>query len=298
MNGILYLMTGHKHACRLITSLATLREHYEGPVCLLSIDPERDLDKAIANESRLDVQVKKIEIKKRLRKNGSYVLKSSMWKDSPFQKTLFLDADTIIVKDLPSELWPIDDEVVVTQFSRWVSNRRPISRRLARWKEFAPSLCQQSLLKSYPAINTGVIGFSKKSRDFLGMWQELTARNPSFICDELSAQLIYPHTKHRVMSDRFNASPIYRDCEEEDVVIWHFHGSKHLKGKAVDIWFPKFTEVVEMNLANVRSFLPAGDRRLKSFIRSHHSRAETFRRILADNQSQNDRTSQDRNMSV
>jgi hypothetical protein len=219
------------------------------------------------------VSVKRIKIKA-LRRHSCYVRKASLWRESPYRATLFLDADTLIARSIRPLLDIIADDsnpgFVVTRFADWISTGDIISARIRQWRSVecdgldVERMVRQSLDYPHPALNTGVMGWRTDSADTLGRWEKLTAAgHKCSFTDELAAQLIVRQEKHTLLSSRFNASPIY--YRGDDVIIWHAHGRKHLSRadgrghEANAIWEPVFREAFANNAGGICDWAPAGD---------------------------------------
>ena len=200
-------------------------------------------------------------------RNSGYLSKTHMGDLTPFEETLFLDADTMVVGDLGPLFDFSTHSVILTQFAKWLSNGRTIRGRIKQWADVAPGDVSYMSSHTAPAINTGVIAWQRDERSaaFMDEWKQLTARKPVFICDELAAQLIFWRHNVKVLDSRYNCSPT-KDGRK-DAVIYHFHGKKHVnreQGRA--IWLPAYEEACKFNLADLRSWTPASDRRLREFL--------------------------------
>lgn len=268
--GIVYLLTGHRQAVRLVASAWSLRRHYDGPVTVLSMDPAREIDRYIAGDRRLRLNFVGIDqpgIARR--RNGSYATKTLMQRWTPYDSTLYLDADTIVSAPLPDMLWPHDDELVLTRFSDWVSSGPRMRSRIRRWSGVFPEEVKAQLASRVPAINTGVFAWPRSRTEDLDVWHRMTMKRVSFMCDELAMQLHHTSVPHRVLDDRCNQSVLYgtlRSRGEDAVVVWHFHGSKHLIPQAGDRWTREFREIVREDVAGVAGWAPAGDKRLRQWM--------------------------------
>jgi hypothetical protein len=271
--GVLYYLRGGRHANVLVVSLASLRNHWQGPVCLLCGDDEAvSLAKRIAADPRLTDNFSWSAFKGDEGKRGTgYSTKTLLTGLSPFDETLFIDADTLVVGDL-GELWPTHGEVVLTQFASWVSSGPRISGRLAKWIDHAPDEVYRMSQYAYPAINTGVMAWRGDAGAFGRAWREMCLRNPTWICDEIACQLIFPDHDCRIADERWNCSPIHSERHKAslgDVRIYHFHGKKHIKrdaGRAV--WWQYYEEACRLNLAGIADWTPGGDRELKEYLRT------------------------------
>lgn len=285
--GIIYFNHHTKHLARLVFSLWSLRTiaRHAGPVTVLDSGESGGVIERIAADRTLAVQIRRITVEQ-LRRNTAYVAKAGLWKSSPYETTVLLDADTLVVRD-PSPLFEFCESresggVVVTRFADWETTGSIVRGRIERWadvsvraddKRFAKSLSGADLVKKslespHAAINTGVVAWSDAAAGFLRDWERLTragARLP--FTDELAAQLLLRKHRHALASDRFNCSPIY-GREQDEAVIWHAHGSKHLerpdgRGTQGDrLWRPVVEEAWRANAGGIREWAPAGDEAL------------------------------------
>lgn len=234
--GIIYLNVGEKHLRNLAVSIWSLRQEYEGPIAVLTGDDrvETFFD---MNDKRLgDFQLVPFEYDSK--RNGCYAAKTSMHKLTPFESTVYLDADTVIHGPL-DELFPTTPESVVwTQFAHWTTQSKRIRNRIQNegWPKIFPAQVAYQLAGNYPAINTGVLGFDRTSHKVMDEWNKKTLQNVSFICDEICAQLLAFEYPHNVLDHRFNASPRFSynalgldDLSTSDVRVIHSHGNKGLK---------------------------------------------------------------------
>jgi hypothetical protein len=118
------------------------------------------------------------------------------------------------------------------------------------------------------AINTGIFAFRRDAPIF-NEWYDLTLKNrDTFIPDEISCQLLLPKYLHNLLDCRFNWSCKYGP-EIEDIRIIHYHGRKHCRPGLpfnADKWIKVYNEVVAQNLADIRTWQPAGDRMLRKYL--------------------------------
>ena len=276
-SGCLFMLTGSKHANVLIVAINSLRTSgYRGPVHIAVGDGAA---LAIALHIVADERLGPVTYKRWSPptgfRNAGYLSKTHMDRLSPFERTVFLDADTMTVGDL-GPLFDFPSPVVLTQFSSWHSNGRKISGRIRPWEDVAPDDVREMTSTPYAAVNTGVIAFDKStaSLNFFWEWRELTAKKPVFICDELAAQLIYWRHKVVVLDSRYNCSPIHD--RRSDAVIYHFHGRKHVnREQGRKIWLPAYDRCVRENIARIAEWTPGSDRRLQEFLEGRDQRVRT-----------------------
>lgn len=274
--GVIYMIYGKKHNAHLIVSFHSLRNHWDGPVAILAGDEEgekvAELLKAVDPAKNTIVQPFKRYQSSEVGRGAGYLTKTMMIDLSPFMRTVFLDADTIVVGDI-SPLFPFGNgcEMVFTQFADWTTLHRHIRKRLQSWGDVVPDQVAVQRAYAYPALNTGVLGFSKTSMGFARDWSDTTRRRVSFICDEIGAQLCFLNHPHKVLRDEFNASPVYSwKWLEGDVEHWektgqfekariiHGHGNKLVKRpQGRRIMTPHLQPLWELNVCNVREYAKA-----------------------------------------
>ena len=272
-SGILFLNIGTKCLVRLAVSIYSLRQHYGGPVCIINAaGHDGGIVERFAADNQLGVGVRQIEIKI-FRKRTAYVAKPSVYRWTPFDRTLFVDADTVFMAD-PSPLLAMQTPLAVTQFSDWNCGGLIVRKRIEPFLHIGelaigvPQLASRVIAESWPAINTGVFAFN---RDWPGMktWERLTqaARTRANFTDEIAANVLLPFFGNDVaiVDDSFNWSPLYG--KSDDPVIVHMHGNKHVRPEAIPFWWPVFQQCIELDIAGIRSWMPAGDKRLAEFLK-------------------------------
>jgi len=260
--GVVYLISGNKHAVVLVVSIASLRAFWDGPITVVGTDTAgRELADKLQGDSRLGVESVRMSHGER-RRNSGYVNKTRLHQVIDYDKTVFLDADTLVVGEI-DEVFPRNDEMVLTTWGGWNTMGKIMSGRVSKWKKAEPELTQRMLGIPWPAINTGVMGWSRET-EMVRDWESVTTKNVSFMCDELAAQIMYPDYPVRLLSDRWNCSPLY-GLEKSDARVWHFHGKKHLHPKSAGIWYPEYERCVRADYAGISSWTPAGDTRLREW---------------------------------
>lgn len=272
--GVIYLLTGPTHAVRLVVSLWSLRQHYVGPVTVFTTrSASHDVGRLCAQDDRLHIDHRLFdEIESP--KNRSLLTKVAVLQATPYETTVFLDADTLIVGSI-DDLFELREEALfgLTQFCNWTTQKRVIRKRIERWRDVrregfnVPELIDSALLPA-PAINVGVFAFR---RDYISLnaWFDLTqAGAHTFICDEIAMQLLLSTLPHQLFDARFNRSPIH--CPSHaDTRIWHFHGNKHVNRKTSrDLWLPAYKAVLSENLGDIVSWTPGTDKRLARLLKT------------------------------
>ncbi|HUU40923.1 MAG TPA: hypothetical protein VMW42_08285, partial [Desulfatiglandales bacterium] len=206
--------------------------------------------------------------------NYALLTKTVVHRYSPYDRTIFLDADTVVVGSIDELFDMLDfDDVVFTRFCDWSSSRNPVAGRIKEWSSIFPELIG-SALSFGPAINSGVFAFSR-SEYAVGMletWARMAVPGRKFfICDEVCLQLVVPMFDCGVVDSVFNTSCKYGRLTPDTRVI-HYHGKKHCRcGSPVpfmgDVWVSFFDEVMSKDIASVSAWCPAGDRQLGKFLK-------------------------------
>jgi hypothetical protein len=272
LNGVVYFNVGRKCLYRLIVSIYSLRKVYSGPISLLYTEEEQKEYNIISKT--FDVNIVKNKITAETGKNAVYLEKCLTHLNSPFENTLWLDSDTIILKDPTTEMWENSEkyEFAICPLANWKSNGKKIKDRIETWKNVYPEFIEAAI-NFGPAINCGVLSFNKSSK-LMKDWYSLAVKNrEAFIPDEVCCQIILPRYKHQIMSEIYNTSCKYSKLTEDTKVI-HFHGRKHCRidenGKLLfmgEVWVKFYKECVEKNICEINKLENVSDRMLKRYFK-------------------------------
>ena len=274
-DGVLYYVIGSKYSPMLVVSLYSVRQHYAGPVCLVVGDEaaQEIADLCMADDRLQPLQIVRHDMPKGGGKGLQHANKSRLFELSPFDRTVFLDADTLVVGPF-NELLPREgtEEIRLTRYSDWVTTGGKIGGRIERYRDLLPEKVALMRGHEYPAINTGIYGFTKDSIAYFAEHRRLCELHPIFMSDELVAQLIFIDYPHLILDCRWNYSPVYppKTLPElgNDIRIWHFHGFSHAKigkadAKGWSIWKPYYERCVAENIACIADWTPGDDKRLR-----------------------------------
>lgn len=239
--GVLYFNRGTRCLVRLLVSLHSLRRHYGGPV---AIAVEGDLPGWFkAAVSRFNVQFVSVPPSK----DYHLVVKAGIYRYSPFDHTMFLDADTLVLGPVDEFLeWVEKHGCVVAKFNNWKTFGRRIRGRINEWRKVDESLSAKT--KDYRwAINTGVFGWSNGAA-IMPKYHELSARGLKQGCsrktlDEIAMQLLITEHPHKLAPQEWNCSGVYGDLSKARVM--HYHGHKHCRdSEACQLWKDEYKAVV------------------------------------------------------
>lgn len=267
-SGVVYYNVGRSCAVRLLVSAHSLVKHYTGNITILSDGNEsHSYCKQIA--SALNINYKEVLLDMdRDQHNYPYLVKTRINEIAPYDYNVFIDADTLIVGSI-SELFN-SSPFTITRMCEWSTQKRTIANRISSWSHLKPELVDKAI-KYGKAINTGVYSFDRNASIF-NEWYDLTLANKqSFIPDEVACQLLITVHEHKLLDCRFNYSCKYGP-NIDDIRIIHFHGRKHCRpGLPYNgiKWVTAYNEVVKLNLANIKTWQPAGDKMLYKYLKSN-----------------------------
>ena len=264
--GVIYFNRGTKCTIRLLTSVFSLRKHYYGPITVLYAG-EQSGDWVFKILEDLDVDYKKIESWE----ESPLTQKSGLWKYSPYKLTMFLDADTIVLNSIDEYFNFIEEKDFVTgNFANWKTSGGSISKRIKEWNSLYPELVEKALNYG-SAINTGINGW-KKGASLLEEWEEVSKKgfqngSSTRVVDEIACQLLLTKHKHHLADTRWGESIKFGEINEDTVIV-HYHGNKHVGDRRGNYYWKKtFFELY--NRYNFDELLkPNGDRAFKKYIDS------------------------------
>lgn len=240
-HGILYYNAGKGCLVRLAVSLSSLRKKYDGSVTILCDNESYPECKKMAEYFNVDI--KEIDFSAHAR-NVILFNKCLLYKYTPYKFNIFLDADTLILKDTIRKLFKEVElnEFVTVQFSDWTPKTSVINKRINEWKDIID--VTKALEYSF-AINTGVFAFKTDSQ-LMGNWYEVALKGEKFfIPDEVSCQILLPNYKHKTVSANFNMSCKHGRLGSRTAII-HYHGKKHCRIENEkylyhsDLWYKEF----------------------------------------------------------
>ena len=155
--GVIYYHRGKSCIPRLCVSISSLRKHYGGNVCVIQEGPMEDWLRNFLKD--FDVQIKDVPEQD----IPTLVRKSLVWKDSPYDITMYLDVDTIVMETVDEFIQRIEEyPFVATWFSGWQTTGGSMQKRIKDWNKVNPDFIQPALDYG-KAINTGIMGWQKNA---------------------------------------------------------------------------------------------------------------------------------------
>jgi hypothetical protein len=266
MNGVIYYNTGTVCLVRLLVSICSLRKFYAGPISILSWgDASHEICDRIATAT--DSKVIRVDFDMVSCKYPKYMAKTKLQEFTPYDNTLYLDSDTLVVGPV-DELFNLIDQhhMLVTSIKRWTTRDVRISKRINTWAYLYPDLIEPALNFGH-VINCGVYGFRRDASILNEWYKTAAAKDDSINPDEVSLQLLLPHHKHIVVDNRFNFITKRGDVNDPDIRILHYQARKHCHISPNNKWLVAYNEVAKHNVADVINWQPAGDPKLKKYLK-------------------------------
>jgi len=244
---VLYYNAGNSYLTRLAVSISSLRNVYTGNTTILCDAGSFTECSRIAKYFSAECKAVDFSMSDR---NTRLFNKTVLHQFTSYPTNLYLDADTLVVKD-PGKLFKAVEanEFVVTQFADWTPKTTVVEKRIREWKDIMPI----DKAMEYPyAINTGVFAFTKDSGIMKAWFNAAVKGADLFIPDEISCQVLLPDFKHFTANASFNTSCKYGRMNRKTKII-HYHGNKHCRiadGKYLfhsDLWYREFDRIKHLD---------------------------------------------------
>jgi len=269
---------------RLLVALDSLRQFYAGPVTVFLAKDEwcakarKDIEK-YASVYEFDfhetveahIQAKADHVVKR---NLKSVIKPQLFRLSPYDHTLMFDGD-LLFQASPEPLLAhlVDGKgFLVTQFSSWHTDGSKMSKRVQRAWPHLTKADKRVLQGKLPAVNIGVMGWSKGYEQTIDDWENMTIKLAGqHIADEIACQVTYHRHKHIVVGPEWNDSCFYTASKLDATKILHFHGGKHCGYRPSSWrWLQHLAKMLrEGRSSGIRDFLTWSDKSLLAFIKDN-----------------------------
>ena len=269
--GILYLLSDARMAELLTVSLWSLRQHYEGPVSVAITYDSRRLASRIAADSRLNIRLVGIRGFSTHSRHDARHTKLLCWMATPFTRTVYLDADTVVLGRI-DELLASDGFGVTNAGLGCIcdSNSHHQAKRLwgeiVNFQRFGPGgyrFCEDVQRTNLPAINSGVVSFAWPKH------QMLIERLHDLVClarathrrvtDETVIQLLLPRIDDlRILDSRFNATLISGEDWRRQTIV-HFAAQSWRSRRGRSCFWRMLREAYRQNAGGLRRWIGAGN---------------------------------------
>lgn len=235
--GVVYMINeSNGFNLRLAVSIWSLRRHYDGWITILineggSVNVD-DINR-IADAFDCDVQEFPNPHTGKNSRGVSLPLKTRVYEWTPYETTVFIDADTLVQGDV-SPLFEMAEQhetgMVFTDWG-WHCGGRKMRKRIDPW--IAAGLFTRPP-DDFPAVNTGVFAFRKDS-PVMPEWSYrcvngVPITGDTFYGDEVCGNLIAHEMGACIAPMIWNTSCL---CRDDDALaaakIIHMHGRKHVR---------------------------------------------------------------------
>ncbi len=265
--GIVYFLGHPQLASRLVVSLYSLRNWYDGPVTLFTGHASsHGIGETIASDKRLDVQHRRIiEVAADGAYESAYLTKAVLISQSPYSSTIFLDADTIVagsIKELVDSAENVS--LTVTIYGHFITSTKNERSPIRAWQHVFPeddprhALVQRVIRYAFPTINTGVFAIQRDSV-LAHEWKELAlAGRNTPTPDETAMQILTMSYDYKTLGCHFNCMPHWSPYVQNPR-IWHFVCASHLRTEVCRrIWLPMYRKCTAENIAELTSWSHVG----------------------------------------
>lgn len=255
--GILYHFTGMPSVVPLICSLLNLRKFYGGRVAIATIPELLPITKQIASDPSLDCEIVETYMFPRC-VHPHWVAKVFTYLASPFERTLYLDADTIVQKPCLHEFFRTEACVLTQANGYGLADINGYGRYGRQQLEFAlqhgpvfADLYAASLEANVKLINAGVLAFTRGDPILQRVHDLLIAVRRSHASDEHIFQLLMASMPHELWPQQYNWLP-ERDANVDNRLIYHFF-RKQWRKKFAHEFQPYLDAAMEKNTGGIRS---------------------------------------------
>ncbi len=247
MDGLIYYNIGFKCLVRLAVSIATAIQKFRGDITILA-----DGDcygKCLQIARQFGVSIKAVSSDDFIGHNLALLNKCRLHRITPYQKTIFVDSDTIILQDFSDCFNLLDKyEFMVPQFCDWTSDGMRYKPRIECWRGFVSPELMAHAYDEKKAVNIGFYCWRSGATLFNDWFNTALKNRMSFIPDEIACQILLPNHNHYVLGSEYNTS-----CKHEPLTgktrILHFHGRKHCRIENgvylyhSDLWYREFDKI-------------------------------------------------------
>lgn len=239
--GVLYYNHGQSALLKMMVSIHSLRKVYDGPLTILAHGVGIEDSKKIAQIYGADF--KEATLLEEAGRKFIYLNKCLYHKETPYDTTIAIDNDTIVLKRDFVELFDAaeEHEFAIARFADWKTSSKIVKTRIEAWANIYRELIHGALDYQF-AINCGVIAFTQSSKlmnDWFDMAKE--GRYISFIPDETCCQVILHKYPHKLVDQTFNTSCEYGKIDKNTKII-HYHGSSHCRFNK-RFWYREFNDI-------------------------------------------------------
>jgi len=259
--GIVYQLSGLWTAELCVVSLWSLRQHYHGPVTLFLTEDCASIGAAIQSDNRLNVDLLPAQLPETGRR-PHWVAKTFTYLLSPYDYTIYLDSDTVVLAD-PS---PLFGHLVLTKVNelrilddhQYPKSVRAQFRKFRRHGPIMSRMIDQCYKANRYIVNNGVFGFAREHPLLWELHHLCIGLGDDQMHDEIAMQLCLPRYQDvRWIDGTWNALVAY-EKKWADRKIAHYHHKYYATlARGRETWLPHLRGAMEANVAGIRDWAGA-----------------------------------------
>ena len=271
-SGVIYQLSDTRMAEILVTSLWSLRQHYHGPVTVMVTRDCEQLMRRIAADSRLAISTQRLRPFPKHGRHDHRQTKTLSWLASPYDRNVFLDADTAVQAPI-DDLFKVAFGVVALGVGR-LGDGHPHAVRLWRemcnYQRLGPG-CRRLVADAQrfnpQIVNTGVLSYPRNHPAIWEMHHLIVMARLSNrrVSDESVMHLVVPHTTDLwCLAPRYNATIDQFPKTWKDQVIVHFSAQAWWRQRAGRECFRQhLANAMEENAGGIKRWIGRGDDRVR-----------------------------------
>jgi hypothetical protein len=273
MQTICFFNFGKSCVLELLVALYTLRKQYSGhiTVCLLKNDKWNEILAPQLDKFGVNIHWVDIDLTKR---NSKCYIKPLLFKylfeNTQYTSVIMCDGDLLFLRPIDSLWQPLEDKgCLLTQFCDWRTNGPIMSGRIKQLNKVLNEEQIKKLCDDYPAINIGVMGFTKdKGGKAFRKWSDLTKKVAGIhLADEIAAAVVPPYYDCFIAGAEYNASAKFSNMDtiEYNTVV-HYHGGSQGGGpeeaeyetrrRSSRLWFATLNSLINSNICKIDEWIP------------------------------------------
>ncbi len=218
--GYLYIAYGEAFTKEALMSIQSLRRFTDLPIALFT---DQDTEKLAADNQHLTM-VAKIQAN-HLRAKVDYM------DQSPFEKTVFMDSDTVVVRNC-DDMFDLLDRFDIAIVNDYARKREKYSKIVPEYGEIP---------YAFSEANSGVIAFnsSKETQDFLAMWKSYFYKyfRETNGWDQISFRISLWKSNVRIHHMPFEYNVRSKENREKQNRFKHEFGESHMESRIIHIHY-------------------------------------------------------------
>lgn len=264
--GVIYQLTGPLAAPLLMVSMTSLRKVYSGPVAIAATKDCRSYAH-IASQVFGNVEIVATKLLPQCSR-PHFTSKAFTYLLSPFDRTVYLDADTVVLKPI-DPLFRISAPLAIPRMGDQGLNDDSMAAKFFRekmerpFRQYGPvieRMLDAAIAANYPIVNAGVVSYQTSSPIMHAVHGMTLAGRRGNIDEEMVMQILgqqYP-TDIKVIPQYWDHTIRYGGSSENAKIL-HFHRKCWSESEA---YIPFWKDACE-TVVNLARWAPSCDKRFK-----------------------------------